>query len=123
MLALTGTTMHRELKRITSRAKQQALAANKRGQDLEALAKTLQERYQIVADYGYEMEEYALRMQYHAQHSIMYALLQEQGLYSTDLSIEASNAHVQAVKAQVQAIKLYCQAIRIYVNRRNCSEC
>ena len=83
--------MCRESEFKTSRAKQQALVAYEGGQVVQALAKNLQERYQIVADYGYEMQEYALLMQYYAQRLLMYALLQEQDLYSTDLSIEASH--------------------------------
>ncbi len=83
--------MHRKLKLKTSRAKPQALIANEHGQEIEALAKTLQKHYQIVADYGYELEEQALLMQYHGQCSLMYALLQKQSLDSTDLSIEVSN--------------------------------
>ena len=82
--------MNIKLKLKTSRAKQQALIANERGQAVEALAKNLQKRNQIMADYGYAIEEYALLMQYHAQHSLMYVSLQDQGSYSTDLSIAAS---------------------------------
>lgn len=114
--------MHRKLKLKTSRAKQQALIANECGQAVEALAKSLQKRNQIVADYSYEIEKYALLVQYHAQRSLVYISLQNQGLYSTDLSIAASQAHVKAVYAQVQAIKLYCQAVTAYIRFNNCGK-
>lgn len=119
--------MNIKLKLKASRAKQQALITNERGQAVEALAKKLQKRLQkrnqIVTDYSYELEEYALVMQYQAQHSLMYVSLQNQGSYSTDLSIAASQAHVQAIKAQVQAIKLYCQAVTAYTRFNNCGKC
>ena len=106
------------------RAKERALMAIKCGQAVEALGKNIQKRYQNVADYGHEIEEYGLLVQYHAQKSLMYALLlQKQSLYSTDLFIEASQSNIQAVKAQVQAIKLYSEALRVYAHCRNCSEC
>ena len=99
------------------KAKERALMAIKRGQVVEALGKKIQKRYQNVADYGHEIEEYGLLVQYHAEKSLMYALLsQEQSLYPTDLFIEASQSRVQAVKARVQAIKPYA-------NCRNCGEC
>ncbi len=113
-----------DLKAKAYRAKEYALMAIKRGQAVEALGKNIQKRYPIVADYGHEIEEYGLLVQYHAEKSLMYALLlQKQSLYSTDLFIEASQCRIQAVKARVQAIKLYSQAIKIYANCKNCGEC
>ena len=109
--------MSTDLKAKAYRVKEHALMAIKRGQAIEVLGKNIQKRYPIVADYGHEIEEYGLLVQYHAEKSLMYALLsQEQSLYPTDLFIEASQSRVQAVKARVQAIKLYA-------NCRNCGEC
>ncbi len=116
--------MYKNLKAKAYRAKERALTAIKRGQAVEELGKNIQKHYQIVADFGHEIEEYGLLIQYHAQKSLMYALLlQKQSLYSTDLFIEASQCNVQVVKAQVQATKLYSEAVKVYANCRNCGEC
>ena len=106
------------------KAKERALMAIKRGQAIEVLGKNIQKRYPIMADYGHEIEEYGLLVQYHAEKSLMYALLlQKQSLYSTNLFIEASQSRVQAVKARIQAIKVYSQVIKVYANCSNCGEC
>ncbi|KJH69909.1 hypothetical protein [Aliterella atlantica] len=115
--------MYRESELRTRRAKYRATIANERGQAVEALAKNLQRRTSIVADYGYEIEEYGLLIQYHAQRSLMYVSLLKQGLYSTDLLIEASRARLQSVKARVQAVKLYCQANKAYIRFHKYGEC
>ena len=116
--------MSTDLKAKAYRVKEHALMAIKRGQAIEVLGKNIQKRYPIVANYGHEIEEYGLLVQYHAEKSLMYALLlQEQNLYPTDLFIEASQSRVQAVKARVQAIKVYSQVIKVYANCRNCGEC
>ena len=116
--------MSTDLKAKAYRVKEHALMAIKRGQAIEVLGKNIQKRYQNVADYGHDIEECGLLVQYHAEKSLMYALLlQRQSLYSTDLFIEASQCRIQAVKARVQAIKLYSEAIRVYANCKNCGEC
>lgn len=115
--------MYRKLELKALRIKHLALVTNERGQAIEALAKNMQKRTSIVADYGYEIEEYALRAQHHAQCSLMYVSLQQQDLYSQDLLTQATGAHLQAVEAQVQATKLYCQAISACIRFHNYGEC
>ena len=122
--------MYTDLEAIASRAKEHALMAIERGQAVEKLGKNIQKRHPNAADYGHEIEEYGLLIQYHAEKSLMYALLlQEQSLDSTDLFTEASQSRVQAVEARVkaiqlysQAIQLYSQAIKLYGNCNYCSE-
>lgn len=115
--------MHRKSELKASRVKHLALVANERGQAIEALAKNMQKSALIIADYGDEIEEYALRVQHHAQCSLMYVSLQQQGLYSQNLLSQATRAYLKAVKAQVQATKLYCQAIEACIRFHKYGEC
>ena len=102
-----------------------ALMAQQHGEVVEALGKTLQQHCcPIVADYAHQIKEYGQLIQAHAQQSLISALLlPQQGLSSTDLFIEASQARLQASKLMVQAIKLYSEASKAYVDCNKLAKC
>ncbi|PSB26925.1 hypothetical protein C7B70_23230 [Chlorogloea sp. CCALA 695] len=117
--------MHKTLDSRAYRTERHALIAQQHGEAVEALGKTLQQHCcPIIADYGHQIESYGLLIQERAQQSLSYALLLlEQGLSSTDLFIEASQACLQASKLMVQAIKLYSEASKAYVDCNKLAEC
>ncbi|WP_045052650.1 hypothetical protein [Aliterella atlantica] len=106
------------------RAKSNALTIQKHGEMVEAVGKWLQKHSQVVPNYGCEIEEYGLLIQYHAQQSLMYAsLLQCQRLYSTYLYVDALQTRLQASKAYTQAVNLYILSIQAYLDCRTSDEC
>lgn len=94
------------------------------GEKIEKIGKWLQKYCHTLPNYGCEIEEYGLLIQYHAQKSLMYIfLIQRKGLYSNDLFFEALRAYVQAVKVQVQATNLYIESVQGYIDFRSKDNC
>lgn len=99
-------------------------AVQKHGEVIEKIGKWLQKYCCTIPNYGSEIEEYGLLIQYHAQKSLMYIfLIQRKRLYSNDLFVEALRAYVQAVKVQVEATNLYIKSVQGYINSRDKDQC